>query len=88
VKEAPGFAPALRILPSGKYLAFKTLAQSEFGSAINLHTCFANIAKLKEWRSLNPIPPSIFGKQSFHQEYQCIFYLDHYQPTKTKQSHQ
>jgi hypothetical protein len=48
VKEAPDFAPALRIFPFGKYLAFNTLAQREFGSAINLHTYFANIARLKE----------------------------------------
>ena len=42
-------------------------------SWISLHACLESIAKLKEWRSRKPIPPSFFCVQSFFQLIQWIF---------------
>jgi hypothetical protein len=61
VKEEPILGPALRISPWGKYFALKTFAQRDSGSLIILQICFANIARLNEWKSRKPIPPSLLG---------------------------
>ena len=66
------FKETCKRLPCGKYLAFRAQVQSDLGVVISLHHCLVSIARLKEHMSLNPIPPSLFGYQNFHQEYQCI----------------
>ena len=72
-KEAPFFNLALSKSPLGKYFAFGTVPHKESGLSINLHACIARRAKLKQWMSLNPIPPLHFGAHNFHQR--ILFWL-------------
>ena len=57
-----------------KYFEFRTRAHNEFGSISILHPCLANMTILKEWRSLYPSPPSLFGRVIVSQLIQCILF--------------
>lgn len=74
VREAPIFNLALSESPSGKYSAFRTVPHKEYGLSINLHAYFARRAKLKQWMSLNSIPPLHFSTHNFHHAIQCILF--------------
>ena len=52
---------------------FTTLWTKESGFFKIRLPCFANNAKLKAFKSLKPIPPSIFGEQSFSHDTQASF---------------
>ena len=54
-------------------LSFENLWKREDLSSKRRHTCFANIASLNFWRSLNPMPPMIFGRQRVLHLDQWIF---------------
>jgi hypothetical protein len=67
VKEDPLFGPAFIRLPSRKYYEPRTLAHSVSGFDNILQLCLASTAKLKECRSLKPIPPNFLGIHIHHQ---------------------
>ena len=56
----------------GKYLDRKTLENRDEGWVARRHPCFASSAKLKQWRSRNPIPPSGLEEHKRPQLIQCI----------------
>lgn len=52
----------------GEYLHFNTLAQRDSVLVNKRQPC---LQKLKQWKSMKPIPPLIFGSASFFQDIQC-----------------
>ena len=71
-----GFLPSCASMKlfSGKYPAFKTLCARELGFWESRHPCFASKARLKAFKSLNPMPPSAFGLHIFPQAIQASFF--------------
>jgi hypothetical protein len=51
----------------GKYFSFIIRATREFGFEKSLHPFFASKAKLNTSRSLNPMPPLLFGASNLSQ---------------------
>lgn len=64
-------AAAWRKFEWGKYFPYNTLTQRNSGVVNKRQPCLLSIAKLKQWKSLNPIPPLIFGSTSFSHDIQC-----------------
>lgn len=56
-----------------KYQALNILWSREFVSIKILQLCSANNTRLKDFKSLNPIPPSCFGLHIFHHPTQYNF---------------
>ena len=72
-KEGLGPSSAFRNELRGKYRALYTLWKRECVFWINLQACFASIARLKAFRSWNPIPPLHLWEHSLVQLIQWIF---------------
>ena len=72
-KELLGLSLASRMLPFGKYLAWKTICRRVFLSWNNLHPCLPSRASLNNLKSLKPIPPTDFEEQRMLHLSQCIF---------------
>ena len=73
VKELFGESVASKRWHLRKYRALKHWNIRDYWSCINLHPCFASIAKLNCRKSLNPILLSNFGLVSLSQLNQWIF---------------
>ena len=58
--------------PVGKYLALSIQATREFGFERILQACFANMARLKAYKFLKPLPPLAFGLHILFQLIQVI----------------
>ena len=74
---------ALRNVECSKYLALKTWWKSVFWFCRSRHPCFARKAKLKAFKSLNPIPHLSLACKVYPKKSTEAFSHPFFTPTKT-----
>ena len=62
--------------PRAKYLAQSNRAHKLSGVSSSRHACLASNARLKQWISINPMPPMFLCIHIFHHGNQCIFFCE------------